>query len=304
MPPSRPRVPRALAAAALLALLAAPQLATARVTVPPLLTPPSTEHHPGKFIFATLVTPDMAGAKAFYGRLFGWSFQDVSGGKFPYAQALLNGQSVAALVQKPLPPDGKRQPIWIQYIATTDVDAAAKAASTAGGKVLVPPHDLPDRGREAILTDAQGAVFGALASSSGDPADTLKPNGAWIWHSVMTADPELDAKFYTTVFGDTPEPLPPTPGENHILLVTEGYARASVNSLPVARPDIHPHWLGFIRVPDAAASAAQVAALGGHVLVPPETDRHGGQIAVVSDPAGAPFGVFEWSETDSKKVTP
>jgi len=48
---------------------------------------------------------------------------------------------------------------------------------------------------------------------------------------------------------------------------------------------------------------AKVTALGGHVLVEPRMDRHGGKVAIVSDPAGAPFGLLEWSGTDMKEVT-
>jgi hypothetical protein len=36
------------------------------------------------------------------------------------------------------------------------------------------------------------------------------------------------------------------------------------------------------------------------VLVEPHVDRHGGQVAVVADPAGAPFGLMEWTGSDSK----
>ena len=294
----------ALAAGLAMACGAAAPPALARITVPPLLAPATTEHHPGKFIFATLVTPDLAAAKSFYGRLFGWTFQDVPGGNAPYAQAMLNGDTVGALVQKPMPPGERRQPAWIQYLATTDVDAAAAATTSAGGRVLSKPHDLPNRGREAILADPQGAVFGALASSSGDPPDTLKPVGEWIWHAAIATDPMADAAFYKTVFGEQIEPLPQTPGETHVLLVTEEYARASVNSLPVARPDLHPHWLGFVRVPDASAAAAQVTALGGHVVVQPQMDRHGGKVAVVTDPLGAAFGLFEWSSSEPQQVRP
>jgi hypothetical protein len=49
--------------------------------------------------------------------------------------------------------------------------------------------------------------------------------------------------------------------------------------------------------------AAKVVALGGHVLVEPQIDRHGGMVAVVADPLGAPFGLLEWPDTESKEVS-
>jgi predicted enzyme related to lactoylglutathione lyase len=41
--------------------------------------------------------------------------------------------------------------------------------------------------------------------------------------------------------------------------------------------------------------SAKVTALGGHVVLAPHTDSHGGKIALMSDPAGALFGLLEWS---------
>jgi uncharacterized protein len=35
-------------------------------------------------------------------------------------------------------------------------------------------------------------------------------------------------------------------------------------------------------------------------LVEPRVDRNGGMLAVFADPAGAPFGVMEWSDSDTK----
>ena len=52
-----------------------------------------------------------------------------------------------------------------------------------------------------------------------------------------------------------------------------------------------------MRVDDAVATAARVTALGGHVVLPPHPDRHGGKIALVADPGGALFGLLEWSTT-------
>ena len=50
---------------------------------------------------------------------------------------------------------------------------------------------------------------------------------------------------------------------------------------------------------DAASVASKAVALGGRVLVEPRPDRHGGNVAVIADPNGAPVGIMEWSQTDS-----
>jgi uncharacterized protein len=283
-------------------VMAAPLVAAPR-QLPPIVTPASAEHHAGKPIFAELITPDLATARQFYAGLFGWTFTDIPGGRSPYAEAYLDGNAVAGLVEKAMPAGEHRQPAWLSFFATTDVDAAVRTAVQNGGKVLVPAHDLAGRGREAILTDAQGAVFAVLASSSGDPPDVLAAPGDWLWRALITTDPVAAGDFYKTVFGYQVLPLPASPGEQHLLLASENYARGSANSLPPGRPTMHPHWLAYVRVADVLKTVAKATVLGGRVLVEPRVDRHGGLIAVVADPLGAPFGVMEWSDTQSKEVT-
>ena len=117
----------------------------------------------------------------------------------------------------------------------------------------------------------------------------------------MTRDPDTDAAFYQNVFGYEVFEIPSDDGSKHILLSTDDYARASLNTLPADAAKRHPHWLNFVRVNSATDTAARAEALGGRVLVKPFTDRHGGLTAVVADPAGAPFGLLEWTDTDSKQ---
>jgi hypothetical protein len=40
------------------------------------------------------------------------------------------------------------------------------------------------------------------------------------------------------------------------------------------------------------------------VLVEPRIDRHGGRVAIVADPLGAPFGLLEWPDDQTKAVAP
>jgi predicted enzyme related to lactoylglutathione lyase len=303
------RQPSTVARQALLAFLGASCIASlvgaASFELPPIQIPPTQEHHPGKVIWVDLVTPDLEGAKRFYGGLFGWTFRDVSTGEKDkaYALALLDGQPVGGLFHKAVPTGQQRQPAWLTFIAARDLGEAEKAVLARGGKVLSPPRTHARRGRQAIFADPQGAVFAVLQSSSGDPADTLAAPGEWIWSSLVTSDPGAGAAFYQALFGYEVFDLPTNDGREHLLLATDDYARASANPLPADAPKLHPHWVNFVRVVNAKDAAAKAAALGGRVLVEPRPDRHGGMIAVVADPSGAPFGLFEWADTESKEVT-
>ena len=274
----------------------------APIQLPAIVEPASQEHHVGKLILVELVTPDLAAAKQFYAGLFGWTFRDIKAGEREYAEAMLDGRPVAGLVQKNVPANEHRQPAWLSFLAVADVDATTKVALQNGAKVLFEPHSIPDRGREAVFADPQGAVFAALASSSGDPPDVLAAPGEWIWTSLMTTDPDTAAAFYQKLFGYEVFELPAIEGSRHLLLASDNYARASVNTLPANRPNAHPHWLNFVRVEDAVKMTAKAVALGGRVLVEPHTDRQGGKVAVVADPSGAPFGLLEWPGTELKEV--
>jgi hypothetical protein len=274
----------------------------APIQLPAIVEPASQEHHVGKLIFVELVTPDLAAAKQFYAGLFGWTYRDIQAGGTAYAEAFFDGRPVAGLIHKSLPASEHRQPAWLSFFAVRDVDAAKKVILQNGAKVLFEPHSIPGRGREAIFADPQGAVFAVLASSSGDPPDVMAAPGEWIWSSLITSDPDAAAAFYQKLFDYEVFEMPASEGAQHLLLASDNHARASVNSLPVNRPNAHPHWLNYVRVEDAVKMTAKVVALGGRVLVEPRIDRHGGKVAVVADPLGAPFGLLEWPDTESKEV--
>lgn len=267
-----------------------------RLKLPPLISPPSSEHHPGKVIWAELVTPDLGSARRFYGELLGWTFQDVPGARIPYAIALQNGEPVAGLVQPRSARSGRRQPYWLPFIAASNVESLRGQAVAHGARVLSPPRSYPDRGEQAVLADPQGAVFGVLQSTSGDPPDVLADPGDFIWTSLITRDPKADAAFYQELFGYQEQDLPGDEA-THLLLSSEGYARASVNQLPPGSAAPSPYWLSFLRVPSTTAAVARARTLGATVLTEPHPDRHGGMVAVIADPTGAPVGLLEWTQS-------
>ena len=272
--------------------------------LPAISEPASLERHIGKVIFVELVTPNIEAAKQFYAGLFGWTFRDSQNAGTAYAEALFDGHSVAGLIQKTVPEGQHRQPAWLSFLAVSDVDIAKINALQHGAKVLFEPRSLPNRGLQAVFADPQGAVFAVLASSSGDPSDVLVPPGEWIWSSLITSDPENSAAFYQSLFAYEIYEIPSDDGARHIMLASDNYTRASINSLPANTTGKHAHWLNYIRVEDTVEMTAKAVALGGRVLVEPRVDRHGGKIAVLADPQGAEFGLLEWTDFDSKVVSP
>jgi len=119
----------------------------------------------GQFIWYELTTPNVEAARKFYPLFTGWGTQQfdkdytlwTTGGS-PFAGIFRLGPELA---QQGVPPN------WMPYIEADNVDATANAATAAGGKVVVPPQDIPGTGRFAVLTDPQGATFGIYKSSTG-----------------------------------------------------------------------------------------------------------------------------------------
>ena len=270
-------LPRSMAAL-LLSGAGLSTLYAASFELPPLNAPPSAEHHVGKVVWADLVTPDLGAAERFYGGLFGWTFQTIHTGKSDYAVALSDGRPVGGLFQKAMPAGEHRQSAWLTFIAVRDVDAAKQAALAQGAKVLSDSKNYPSRGRQAVLSDPEGAVFAILASSSGDAADFLADSGEWLWSSLLSKDPAAEAGFYQTLFGYDVFDLASDDGLEHMILSSDDFARASVNAFPGGSARRHPHWLNFIRVDSTSDSVAKAVALGGRECWSvPHADRHGGQ---------------------------
>jgi predicted enzyme related to lactoylglutathione lyase len=267
---------------------------------PPVARQASSVHHAGKMIWAELVTPDLGRSEQFYGGLFGWTFRDLRAGDTQYAVAVLNGEPVAGLVYAAIPPGEKRQPFWLTFLAAHDVDSAKSAVIAHAGKVVREPVTYKLRGRQAVFSDPHGAVFAVLASRSGDGPDFLAAPGTWIWSSLLTSDADAAAAFYQAVLGYDVFDLESEDGRQHVILSSDNYARAGVNALPIDSVRRYPHWLNFVRVLDSEDAASKAVALGGSVLVRPHVDRHGGKLAVIADPTGAPFGIMEWADADSK----
>lgn len=285
---------------AALLCIGASSIALAAVTpMPPIADGASAEHHTGKVIWADLVTPNLAAVEPFYSGVFGWTFRAAREADSDYVLAFSAGRPVAGLLQRPMPAGAARQPVWVSFLAANDLNAARRIALAHGATVLNGPTFITGRGHQMILSDPQGAIFGIMASSTGDPPDYLVEPGEWIWSSLLASDADKEAAFYQEVFGYEVFDLASDDSLEHLILSSDNYARASVHSLPVDQSRRHPHWLHFVRVLNVVQASASAAALGGRVLVEPHQDRQGNMVAVVADPTGAPVGLMEWSASSN-----
>ncbi len=108
-----------------------------------------------------LNTRDLAGAEAFYGGLFGWSFDtSETAPGFRYTTMSVRKQPVAGAITMD-ETWGDAPPHWMVYFASDDVDATVATAVKAGGTACVPPTDFP-AGRFAMLNDPDGGFFSVI----------------------------------------------------------------------------------------------------------------------------------------------
>jgi predicted enzyme related to lactoylglutathione lyase len=288
----------------LLSLIALTATAVTATTLPPLSDPPTNEYRPGKFVWIDLVTADVPGAEKFYGSLFGWTFAELGEGRGRYTLAYQAGSPVAGIAARPPAPvpatSQARRSWWIAFMSVADVDRAAADVARKGGKVLIPARNLEGRGRMAVLADPDGAPFGLVKSSSGDPPDFRAEPGEWIWAVYQSPDAASAAAFYQDLGNYEVVPDERVGNAESFSLQAEGYARASLVEIPAGRSELRPEWLYFVRVRDVSASVARAVELGGRVLAAPRADLLEGRLAVITDPGGAPLGLLEWAADDGE----
>src|SRR5262245_28766260 len=116
----------------------------------------------GAFCWSELLTRDTTAAAKFYTALFGWKTKVSEGAGFPYTHWQNDGADIGgmmAIMQQwgPMPPH------WVNYVQVQNCDETAAKAASLGGKVCMPPTDIPNTGRFAMLQDGQGAMLSVIA---------------------------------------------------------------------------------------------------------------------------------------------
>jgi predicted enzyme related to lactoylglutathione lyase len=264
--------------------------------LPPLNVVSGSPRLPGKFVWADLVTDDAAAARTFYSRLFNWDIRSYGG----YLIAFNDDRPLAGLFQRARPAGSAAKPRWFGYLSVPDVSRAQTQITNAGGRILSAPEKVPKRGEQAVFADPEGAVFGVVKSSSGDPPDFLAEPGDWIWIQLLSRDARQAATFYRGVAGYEVVENTRENQVSDLVLTRDGYARATVRTLPVDKADYAPAWLPFVRVALVGEAVKRARELGGRVVVEPRPALLEGRLAVIADPTGAPIGLMEWDPQTGK----
>jgi hypothetical protein len=121
------------------------------------------------------------------------------------------------------------------------------------------------------------------------------PAGSFCWIELATTDQKAAKSFYSSLFGWDPQDSPMGPDEFYTIFKLEGRDAAAGYTM---RPDqraqgVPPHWMPYIAVDNADQAVNQVKQLGGTVLAPAFDVMEFGRMAVIQDPTGAYFCVWQ-----------
>lgn len=127
-------------------------------------------------------------------------------------------------------------------------------------------------------------------------AETHPPLGRFVWHELITTDPDAAIDFYEKVIGWGMRPFHP----GYRLWTAGDTPMGGVMALPedARREGTPPRWLMYVAVPDADEATERAAGMGAKIHKAP--DEPGwidipdvGPFAVLSDPQGATFALYQ-----------
>lgn len=251
-----------------------------------------TTYASGEPCWADLQTPDVDAAKDFYGRLFGWTYQD-----FPtpdgrsYAQAFVRGQLVATIApQNPLQLEAGTAAEWNVYFAAADAADLLQEAGHAGGTAQFGPEKVGDTGVLGFLAPPGGGTTGIWQAGTHFGSRLFNEPGALAWAELFTPEPQAAIGFFQQLFGHEVTEYPQDDGGSYSTLLIDG---SEVAGIVPADEGEEADWQIYFGAADIAAAAAAALAAGGEVLVEPDDRPTVGSLATIEDPQGGVLNLIQ-----------
>ena len=251
---------------------------------------PSKAMAPGAVVWYDLLTEDVGAVLDFYRDLFGWELVQHNANHYVVVH---KGRPMAGISQIRDDDLDVSEAFWLAGIVVDDVDKAVGRASKNGATVHIEPKDSKNYARYAVISDPEGVPVMLL-----DPFQQLgsgRGPGAWVWTELWARDPDAAAKFYKKVVGFERGQVE-VGGAPYEVFKTADELRAGLVKTP--NPKVDPAWAPYLLVDDLEDTLARTPRLGGRVLVKPTDFRSGGSVALLADPSGAAFFVYQPNETE------
>ena len=261
--------------------------------LPAITKNPTDKYYLGKFVWHDLITDDVASAKTFYAGVFGWSFK----AEGDYTLVYNKGDLIAGMMQVSPKEKEESEAVWLPSLSVKNVDKTVARLKQQKGQVLKGPLDMKKRGRGALVSDAQGAQLVLLHAKGGDPLDKEANIGDWLWNELWSKDPEKSDAFYRKLgtYGTSEV------RDRYRILKSKGEWRAGIRDVSmVSEGEIKTRWVPVVRVDNLASVTKKVEDFAGAVLVIPSKAFHNGDVAIISDNAGAILILQHWSDSVAK----
>jgi predicted enzyme related to lactoylglutathione lyase len=129
------------------------------------------------------------------------------------------------------------------------------------------------------------------------PVMTAHRPGTFSWIDLAAHDVDAAERFYTQLFGWTAERMQFGPAESdvYVMLRKDGHDAAAVYAMdPTQKAQgMPPAWLAYVTAESADEAAARARMLGATVLADAFDVMDAGRMALIGDPEGAMFAVWE-----------
>src|SRR5258708_6124729 len=119
--------------------------------------------------------------------------------------------------------------------------------------------------------------------------------GTFCWPELSTTDQKSAVAFYGTLFGWDVVESPMGPGETYSMFNIKGKSVGAAYSMrPEERQQsVPPHWNAYVSVANTDEAVKRAQSLGAKVLAPAFDVMDAGRMAVLQDPTGAAFCVWQ-----------
>jgi uncharacterized protein len=119
-----------------------------------------------KFNHMELSTDDPDAAKSFYGKLFGWRYQDVDFPGGVYTMVFSGEEGLGGIAKKMMP---EQQTAWLGYITVDNAEKTIAKAKELGAHTILDRSEVPGMGIFAIFADPTGGAFAVWESLQPPP---------------------------------------------------------------------------------------------------------------------------------------
>ncbi|MGW6459376.1 VOC family protein [Streptomyces sp. NPDC055078] len=175
---------------------------------------------------------------------------------------------------------------WTVGFGVSDLPGALSACAARGARVTEGPAD---GGRHRVL-DPRGIPFELVHT---EPSEHPPPGqGDIVLADVYTRDVEAATAFYSSALGLRAEVLPDEPVD-YVMLSSYGrHVAGVIDMTSFLDPATSDQWMPYFHFANVDAGIERATALGAWVVVP-RTDSPTGDYAVLQDPWGCLFGIWD-----------